>query len=109
MTRRLVSAKSPANVDGGADRRAEPGPPPLLNCTEGLRALPPPPPAVPGRALAGRALPGFHTGVGAGRGRTGEMCDVSAGPPVVLICCFSLSYLTHQLGSGSRESLRRKR
>ena len=39
MTRRLVSAKSPANVDGGADRRAEPGPPPLLNCTDGLRAL----------------------------------------------------------------------
>ena len=65
--------------------------------------------ARPGRALAGRALPGFHTGVGAGRGRTGEMCDVSAGPPVVLIRCFSRSYLTHQLGSGSSESLRRKR
>ena len=90
MTLRLVSAKSPANVEGGADRRpaAEPG---------------------AGRALAGRALPGLHAGVGVGRGRTGEMCDVSAGSAVCRNRCFSLSYLTHQFGSGSRESLSRKR
>lgn len=95
MTLRLVSAKSPAKVEGGADRRApaEPG---------AARAL-------AGRALAGRALPGLHAGVGVGRGRTGEMCDVSAGTVVCRIRCFSLSYLTHQFGSGSRESLSRKR
>lgn len=100
MTRRLVSAKSPANVEGGADRR------PPAELTPELTPKPEPGAA---RAVAGRALPGLHAGVGVGRGRTGEMWDVSAGPAVCRIRCFSLSYLTHQFGSGSRESLSRKR